>query len=429
MSPRTKLAGIALSLALLAGGGGAFAAQQAAYDRIENEMQDIRQLELLHPLDISVQTRDELRQMLMDSMEQDYPEAVQERDQRVMVLFGMIEPGTDLGQLQLDLLGEQVAGYYDPETEAMVVVSGGSSEKMSASDEVTFAHETVHALQDQNFDLTKVQEDSISGTDDQSLAVTALVEGDASFGQVQYLVAHPALILSLQSELGDFDSSVLDNAPPVLSGTLLFPYDQGLTFVTALHDAGGWDRVDEAYRNIPQSTEQILHPEKYLAGEAPVDVAVNDPTPALGNDWQIIEVNTMGEYITNLFLDSGEVRPSDAKDAAEGWGGDEYVVVGTKDETALVWSTAWDTEEDAQQFFTVLGAHESKRFGADKTAGESVITFSTDEMSGEIRIDGTNVTYVLAPNTETVSALFANELAPGTPAVEPAASPEASPVS
>ncbi|HWV24656.1 MAG TPA: hypothetical protein VNZ58_10745 [Thermomicrobiales bacterium] len=429
MSARTKIAGIALSLTLLVGGGGVFAAQQSTYDRIENEMQDIRQLELLHPLDISIQTRDELRQTLLESIEQDYPEDAQQRDQRVMELFGFIEPGTDVGQLQIDLLGEQVAGYYDPETKAMVVVSDGSGDQMSASDEITFAHETVHALQDQHFDLIGVQDSATLDADDQYLAITALIEGDASLGQVQYMVAHPALVIRLQSEMTDFDSTILDNASPFISGTLLFPYDQGLTFVTALYDEGGWDLVDQAFTNLPQSTEQILHPGKYLAGEAPIPVTVNDPLPALGDDWHIIDVNTLGEYIIQIFLDTGEVRPSTAQDAAEGWGGDQYVVAGTDDDTALIWTTEWDSEKDAEEFFTVLGVHESKRFDAERVTDDTVTTFSNDDFAGEIRLDGTRVTYILAPDTATVADLFANQSAPGEPAIEQDDTPVATPVS
>jgi hypothetical protein len=432
MFSRKKIVGLALSLTLLAGSGGAFAAQQADYDRISGEMAGLRNLELLHPLDISTQNRDELRQWLVDSIEQDFPEVVQERDQRVMVVFGLIEPGTDLGQLELDLLGEQIAGYYDPETGEMVVVSSGTEgDSLSASDELTFAHEVVHALQDQHFDLLSVQGDSELISDDEYLAVGALIEGDATVGQVQYMVAHPMLILGLQRELDDLDTSVLDNAPSFISGTLLFPYDQGATFVTALYEEGGWDLVNDAYTNVPQSTEQILHPEKYLAGEAPIQVTVNDPLPTLGNSWSVLEVNTFGEYIIQSFLDSGEVRPGDAQAAAEGWGGDQYVVAGTEDETALVWSTEWDSEEHAAEFFKILSTHETKRFNAEKTDNSSdlLTQFAYVDGAGEIRLDGTSVIYVLAPDQEMVASLFDNQHGSGKPAAALEPSPEVTPAS
>lgn len=429
MFSRRKITGIVLSLALLVGSGGAFAAQQTEYVRIENEMQEIRGLDLFEPLDISTQNRDELRQFLIDTLKNDYPEAEQERDQRVLTLFGLVDPDTNLGQLQIDLLGEQVAGYYDPETKEMVVVSDGSGDSMSASEEVTFVHETVHALQDQNFDLALLQDESVMEADDHYLALSALIEGDASFSEVQYMIAHPKLIIEVQSEVESMDSSILDSTPPYISGTLLFPYQYGLEFITALHEEGGQGLVDEAFTSPPVSTEQILHPEKYLADEEPISVTVNDPMPALGDNWEILHVNNMGEFITSLFLDTGEVRPSAAKDAAEGWGGDQYVVAGTDEDTALVWSTEWDTPEDAEEFFSVLGTHESNRFDVESQSDDAVKTFNNDDVAGEIRIDGTNVIYILAPDTETTTALFDNQETSETPATEPGATPVASPVS
>lgn len=434
MSLRSKFTGIALSLALLAGAGGAFATQQAEFDRIETEMEQIRDLQFQESLDISVQSRDELREWLLELIENEYPAEEQERDERVMVLFGFIEPGTDLGQLQIDLLGEQVAGYYDPETKAMVVVSTGTAEGLSASDEVTFAHEAVHALQDQNFDLMELQDVAVGGADDQYLAISALIEGDASLGQVLYIVEYPRLLLGLQADLADLDTSVLDDASPYISGTLLFPYEQGLTFVTELHDQGGWDLVNQAWENPPQSTEQILHPEKYLAGEAPIPITVNDPLPVLGDEWEVIEINTMGEFVTRLFLDTGEVRPETAVSAAEGWGGDQFVVMGDETDTALVWSTEWDSEEDAQEFFDVLVVHETKRFNAQNSVSGQTVTFegkdaTGQDIAGEIRIEGAAVTYVLAPDAETVGALFDNQMSEGEPAREPQVSPVASPAS
>lgn len=425
MTLRKKIAGFSLSLVLLAGAGGAFAAQNAEYDRISEEMAGIRDLELLEPLDIAVQNRDELRKYLLTSIEEGYPEEVQDRDQRVLVLFGLVEPGTDVGQLQVDLLGEQVAGYYDPETNEMVVVSDGTGDELSATNEITFAHETVHALQDQNFDLIAVQGDLDALSDDEYLAVNAIIEGDATVSEVEYLIENPTLLLGLQSELEGFDSSELDNAPEFYSATLYFPYNQGFEFVTEIYENGGWDAVNALFDNVPQSSEQILHPEKYLEGEAPLDVTVNDPLPALGQGWDILDVNTFGEFVTDIFLDSGDISGREAREASEGWGGDEYVVVGSDNGDALYWQTEWDTEDDAREFFTTLSAHEIERYGGDAATGadENVTQFSGDEMVGEIRLDGTIVSYALAPDEDILDSLVESQESEGNPAVDPSASP------
>jgi hypothetical protein len=424
MKTRNTWIGAALSLSLLAGSGGVFAAQQDVYDEIAANTAVIRELELLEPLNIEVQDRDQLRDWLITDIAESYPEVDQEADLRVLVIFGFIEPGTDLGDLQVEILGEQIAGYYDPETDQMVVVSTGGGEELSASDEITFAHETIHALQDQHFDLLAVQGDIDALSDDQSLAIDALIEGDATTGQIEYLLDNPSLIRDLQDELSGLDSSSLDDAPQIYAETLLFPYEEGADFVSELHDEGGWDAVNAAFDNPPQSTEQVLHPDKYLAGEGPLPVTINDPLPALGDDWHVFDLNVMGEFITNVFLDSHDVDRGDAQQAAEGWGGDQYLVVGTEDETALVWKSAWDTEDDAQEFFAVLGRHELRRFETrPENSEQGVIQFEGDGFIGEIRLDGSDVLYVLAPGQATLDTLMQSQLEDGTIMTPPAPDP------
>jgi hypothetical protein len=405
MSFKGKIAGVALSLSLLLGGG-VMASQSAEYDRITEDMAALRQLELLQPLDIEMQTRAELREWLAESLAE-YPEHEQADDQRVLEIFGLIEPGTDIRELQSEILGEQIAGYYDPEIGAMVVVRSDEGDELSANDELTFAHEVVHALQDQHFDLLAVQGDLDEISDDQYLAVSALIEGDASVGQVLYLIENPSLLRAVQGELENFESPSLDAAPLFFMETLLFPYDQGAKFVAAIYDTGDWAAVDAMYENPPVSTEQILHPEKYLEGEMPIDVSVQDPTPDLGEGWVVLDDNVMGQFITDVFLRNGGASASDAQDASEGWGGDAYVVVGNEEEAAFTWTSVWDTEDDADEFFNVLVGTEIRRLGAEveQLGDASHLRISGGGYVGEIHLDGNSVIYALAETEETLDVL------------------------
>lgn len=409
MSYRKKIAGLALSLSLLVGTGGAMATQMPEYDRITSDVESLRELDLLQPLDIEVQTRQQLQDWLQSSLS-DYPVSEQKTDQRVLVVFGLVAPGTDLGALQTDILGEQIAGYYDPETKAMVVVQSAAGEGLSANDELTFAHEVIHALQDQHFDLLKVQGDVDTISDDQYLAVNALIEGDASVGQVYYLIDNPDLLKAVQDELANYESPSLDAAPLYFSDTLLFPYDQGATFVAALQQRGGWSAVNAMFANPPASTEQVLHPEKYIQHEAPVEVEVADPTTALGDGWTVLDDNVMGEFITDVFLRNGGADASDAQTASEGWGGDAYVVVGNDTETAFTWTSAWDTGDDADEFFNVLVTTEAERLGAtvEDVDGPSHVRLVSDAYVGDIQLSGDTVTYSLAETTATLDILTAN---------------------
>src|SRR5690606_6116041 len=129
------------------------------------------------------------------------------------------------------------------------------------------------------------------------------------------------------------------------------------------------------------STEQILHPEKYLAGEQPVEIHVNDFTGGLGDNWTVWDTNTFGEYQIMVMLQNSSMSEQQAQVAAAGWGGDTYVVAGTEDIDAIHWVTAWDTEQDANEFARAWALREAERWGVDPVfIGDSEIEFHADDM-------------------------------------------------
>lgn len=376
---------------------------QDQYDRITNEMEEIRELELLQPINLSTKTRAEVQNETAQDLETDYPAIDRSNDQRVLVAFGLMDPDQDIGEIYVELLGEQIAGYYDPETDEMVVVSDDApGEELSASNQVTYAHEVVHALQDQHFDLESFGDQRIEGSDDESLAITALIEGDATAAQIQYLITNPELIADLSGEIsaGDAASEALDNAPPIVSATLLFPYEQGQVFIDAIMADGEWDAVNAAFASPPVSTEQILHPDKYLEGEMPVAVAMPNIAEGLDPEWTTFDTNTMGEFQISVLLNDGDVSARQAEQAAEGWGGDTYTVVGTEDRDVIVWNSEWDTEDDALEFAESLVVRESGRIGASAESEGPTTLISSDDVTVRVVVDGTSVSYVSAPDQE-----------------------------
>lgn len=401
-----------LALLLLATSIGAATAQsEGEYDRIDQEMEEIRELDLLEPINVSTKSRADLQGETSGDLETDYPAVDRQNDQRVLVAFGLMDPDQNIGDIYIELLGEQVAGYYDPETNAMVVVSDDApGSELSASSEVTYAHEVVHALQDQHFDLESFNSQRIDGSDDESLAITSLIEGDATAAQIEYLIANPDLIGDLSSEIAadEAASEALDNAPPIISATLLFPYEQGQVFVDQIMGDSGWDAVDAAYASPPASTEQILHPEKYVEGEAPVEVALPGIAKGLGSGWSTFDTNTMGEFQISILLNGGDVSERQAREAAAGWGGDSYTVVGTDDQDVILWNSEWDTEDDAAEFAETLGVRESGRLEASAESNDNSTTIMSSDTVVRITIDGTSVSYVSAPDQtvlDTVDAI------------------------
>ncbi len=404
MPARQRIRSVVLALLVFSTALNATAAQtEDPFERINESVQEIRELELLQPINLSTRTRAELQEETAQDLETDYPAVDRQNDQRVLVAFGLMDPNQDIGQIYVELLGEQIAGYYDPETDEMVVVSDDApGDELSATNEVTYAHELVHALQDQHFNLESFIDQRIEGSDDESLAITSLIEGDATAAQIQYVISNPELIDDLSGQLteGDSGSGALEAAPPIVSATLLFPYEEGQVFVDEIMSEGGWEAVNAAYQSPPASTEQILHPDKYRQGEAPIPVIVPDIAAGLGGEWTTFDTNTMGEFQTSIVLNQGDVSARQAEQAAEGWGGDSYTVVGTQDQDVIVWNSVWDTEEDATEFAESLAVRESDRLGVSPETDDTTTTttIASDGALARIIVEGTSVSYVFAPD-------------------------------
>ncbi len=394
---------------------GATAAQddslQQRYDAIERQTAGLRGLSIQGEIEVTFKTSDELRAELERDLDTDYPPEDRERDERILAAFGLAPQEVDLSSLYVDLYSEQVAGYYDTETGEMVVIRpADAGDELSPLQEITYAHEVVHALQDQNFPLDEALELAEGATDDQVLATTALVEGDATVAQSEYLTDNPGLLLELGTELmtTEIETSQLDAAPAIVRETLLFPYDQGAEFVMALREEGDWARVNEAYTALPASTEQILHPEKYLSGEQPIAVDLKDIEGLLGEGWTEIDDNAFGEFQIRILLSGQESSAGAAGAAAAGWGGDRFRIATNGQDTAVVWQSTWDSTVDATEFADALTRYDERRFGTEQVAGdgdgERVI--ASDGRVSVVATSGEQVTYILAPDDATVDRLL-----------------------
>ena len=210
------------------------------------------------------------RREALASLDADYPPARRRADAEALTLLGLVPPGTDLGEIVGETYGEGVAGYYDPRSGRLRVVEGAQTANRVLY-EITVAHELEHALTDQaiGFDLALA-----AAGDDAGLAYTALVEGSATALMFRYADDR----FSAEEALGGVLASAFQDTgdlPPFLAAQLVFPYVEGELFVRRLLAAGGgrWDVVDAALRfRPPASTEQVMHPQKYLRVEQPVAV-------------------------------------------------------------------------------------------------------------------------------------------------------------
>jgi hypothetical protein len=332
----------------------------AATEAVLKETSEIRQLPILRPVKSGAQTRAEIEHMLIKNMDEDTTPEQLHASELTLKKLGLIPPEMQLRSFLIKLLTEQVAGYYDPKAQQFYLADWIDLDGQKP----VMAHELTHALQDQHFNLRRFDKWP-KGDSDAELAVHALIEGDATLAMQYYIMRNPLRALAFMRSMeanGSGSSELIDSAPRALRDSLLFPYQQGMEFVTQLYKQNGWKEISLAFTELPKSTEQVLHAEKYFAHEAPVKVELPDVGSVLGANWKRIDYDVNGEWSYYLMLDEFLKSKADSRQAAAGWGGDRYAVYSEPKSEAvcLTQLSVWDTEKDAVEFFDAY----AKRTGA-----------------------------------------------------------------
>ena len=395
------------------------AAITAELERIARETAALRQLPPLANVNDVVLSADEMLAMMPELMAQDVDPSEIEAQARALAALGLIPAGLDLFDLTVRMMGEQAMGFYDPLTDEMIVVA--ADQRDLGIGEYFYAHEIVHTLQDAHLDPDDFLEHRETLNGDEALAALALFEGDAVATSNLYLAEHPALAVALLQEI-QTEFVELDAAPAALSATLVFPYSSGLPFVERLRAEGGWEAVNAAYADIPVSTEQILHPRRFLVRDDPTPVGLPHPGTALGDGWTVVAEDTLGELQTALLLanlapgegfntTTGRLDlPESARNAAAGWDGDRFALwehAGGGLEV-LIWRSVWDTPEDARAFGRALARFGDERWGGIFN-GESPddVALVTPEIAARIVVAGTEVVSIQAPDLPTADRVLA----------------------
>ncbi len=336
--------------------------ERAAVDALIRAAEAVRQLRLREPVKIEIEDGDAIANSLHSQIE----EAELERARLLYGALGLLDTEADLRSMFADVLGEQVIGYYDPDTERLVIrddvmagLIGAFGPDQAREARLVLVHEIVHALQDQRLGLGESYKKERSADEDN--AFRSIIEGDATLAMVAYALRQQGIPLSAATagiqqmgELLDLNALVrgekLDDAPAIVRVTLVAPYLRGLQFAAAVQGRGGWAAVNNAHRRPPSTSEQVLHPEKYFAREKAERIEVAENEALLEAGFRRIEEDTLGELELSVFL--GQARPSGTDEqAAAGWAGDRLAIYTRGTEAAVIWWTTWDTEADAEEAF------------------------------------------------------------------------------
>jgi hypothetical protein len=325
------------------------------------ETSELRELTILKEVKSGAQSRDDIQRMIIKNLDADTTPAEMHAAEVFLKAFGLAPNEFAYRSFLIKLLTEQVAGYYDPKAQQFYLADWIELEGQKP----VMAHELTHALQDQHFNLKRFEKWP-KGESDSELAAHALIEGDATLAMTLYMAKNPLVALAFVRTLGaqELAAEQFKQAPRALRESLLFPYEEGSAWATQLYKRGGWQMVSQAFSKLPQSTEQILHADKYFAYEAPQKLTLPEFKAILGPTWKRIDTGVNGEWGCYLILDEFINNTTESKQASAGWGGDRFALyeTGKPNEVFVAQFTAWDTALDAKEFFDAYAKRTMKRY-------------------------------------------------------------------
>jgi tetratricopeptide (TPR) repeat protein len=333
-----------------------------------HEVKRLRGLESQRAVGVDQKSPAALRALLDQRINEEYTSAQLKGLEKLLALTGLIPADYDLIRRYIELMASQALGFYDFETETFILSTLVDPELHAP----VVLHELTHALQDQHFGIHQRLR-ALKDDEDARSALQAVIEGEATALMLDRSLEHTGRRFytistdELQGMLGDQREQFKDD-PPVIRDFLYFPYEAGLPFMRAVRQRRPWSGVDELYRSPPSSTEQVLHPERFLISpDPPRRVRWPKAVRLPGGRWRRLDANTMGEIGAYLLLKPFVDEDLEAREAAAGWGGDRYMVVedasGGRASALLSW--VWDTTRDAEEFARAYRQAVAVRLGDD----------------------------------------------------------------
>ncbi|MHC4922973.1 MAG: hypothetical protein ACYTG4_02705 [Planctomycetota bacterium] len=409
------------------------------------EVERLRGLEFKSDVKRVWKSRDEAKAEMLKEIDRQLPPEKILAASKTLAFFGTLKEGQDLKDVFAEFISAGAGGYYIPDQKTFSLVRGYPE---AAATPIIF-HELVHAVEDQYYDFDertkKYMEDD---RDDMSAALHALVEGSARTYENIYVDDVPGRRMkytaAATAESMKHMGRLMKLPPQLVMGVGVFPYNNGSSFIAAVkpklagEGEGAKDHVEfmtHLFENPPVSTEQILHPEKYLDETRDLPQMVKLPAleSTVGEGWKELLRNTMGEFGLAMGLNTylhpnnfmGQMQASMAiemrngspvefikfkgptEKAASGWDGDRYATFAKGDDVCAVWVSSWDSDEDANEFVALYSKVIEKKYKVNGETAEGRVTFNgTRNGTSAIEWSGSTVWIAERVPTESLDAVL-----------------------
>ena len=326
-----------------------------AIPTMESGLADITGLAFRHPVPYGVINKEQLRRYLDGRIRESTKDEEVRAEELVLKLLGLVPQDFDLRQNTIDLLTEQAAAFYDYNKKKLFILEGAEA---GADEQVALVHELAHALADQHFHLDKYIHDGLA-SDDASTARQAVMEGQASWLMAAYVSKRgggpgevPESILDLMANsmaTSSEDYPVFSKAPPYIRESLVFPYSQGMKFQDAVFRKLGKQSFEKVFRTPPVSTQQVMHPDKYLDHTVP-QIPPPPPIPDARRFRKLAE-GTLGELDLRILL-SQFVGKEPGEATAAHLKGASYQLAEHKHNRfpVIAFASTWDSPQSAQRY-------------------------------------------------------------------------------
>ncbi len=333
-------------------------AQDFDINELKRKIVEIGKLSFLKEVPLKKIDRKYLENFLESYFRKEYPEEKAEKEERLLRFLGLWNTDKKLNFLRKTLLFNQVVAFYDEMDSKSVYYISFEKGPLSELNAMVIVHELRHAIQDQHFHIARYFQ-GLSDFDDRRLAILSVIEGDANLLMLQFSGLDPSLFISFSEKIPLNTLKLTpdsENIPLILKNYLIFPYFYGLKFVYEIFSRGNWEDVNRLLLSPPSSTEQIIHPEKYIEiREEPLDLK-GFYYPGAG--WKLSASFVGGEFFVSTLFENFNIQ--EKKIVSEGWGND-VLNFWEKGEMKLIhWPTRWDSKDDSIEFVNALKSYLQK---------------------------------------------------------------------